>query len=253
SQEKRFFEELDLSEVSRKAIDRAVSLLGGKRVKSQKIPIILAPEVTADFISLFSVLLSAENVQKGKSLLCGRLGKKIASDKFTLIDDGTMEKGMGSAPFDAEGFPTKRKEVVVDGILETYLHNLYTASKDGVDTTGNAVRGYASIPSVGITNLFIMPGEKEPEEILKNVNKGLYILEVMGLHTVNLISGDFSLGVSGIWIENGEFAFPVKGVTIAGNLLEFFNRLEEVGKDLTFFGTVGGVTLVVSDVMVGGE
>ncbi|MCS7233222.1 MAG: TldD/PmbA family protein [Synergistetes bacterium] len=252
-QEKRFFKDLDLSEVVEKTVEKAVNLLGGKRIKSQRLPLVLSPEVSCDFISLFATLLSAENVQKGKSLLANKLGDKVASSHFSLIDDGTINRGMGSSPFDGEGFPTKRKEVIEKGILKTYLHNLYTASKDGVETTGNAVRGYASVPSVGITNLFVMPGDKSPEEILRSVKRGLYVVDVMGLHTVNLISGDFSLGVSGLWIENGEMVFPVKGISIAGNILELFSKIEDVGKDLIFFGNVGGVTLLVSDVMIGGE
>lgn len=253
AQERRFFRDLDSAEIVKKAVDRATSLLGGKRIKSQKLPLVLSPEASSDFISLFASLLSAENVQKGKSLLANKLGNKVAFDSFSLVDDGTLDRGVGSAPFDGEGFPTKRKEVIEKGILKTYLHNLYTAYKDGVETTGNAVRGYASVPSVGITNLFILPGDSSPEEILNSIEKGLYVLDLMGLHTVNLVSGDFSLGVSGLWIENGELTFPVKGVSIAGNLLEFFNRIEGVGKDLVFFGNVGGVTLLISGVMVGGE
>lgn len=253
AQETRFFSDLNPDEVLSKAVYKSVSLLGGKRIKSQKTSVILSPEVTSDFISLFSVLTSAENVQKGKSLLAGKLGRKVASEALSLVDDGTIDRGMGSAPFDGEGFPTKRKDLVLDGVLLSYLYNLYTASKDGTETTGNAVRGYASIPSVGATNLFILPGKRGFSEILEDTDSGLYIIDVMGLHTVNLISGDFSLGVSGLWIDKGELAFPVKGVSIAGNLLSFFSGVEEVGSDLVFFGSIGGTTVKVRDVMIGGE
>ncbi len=253
AQEKRFLRDLNPDEVISNAVYKAVSLLCGKRVRTRKASLILSPEVTSDFISLFSTLTSAESVQKGKSLLVGKLGMKIASEVLTLVDDGTIDGGVGSSPFDGEGFPTRRKSLLDRGVLLTYLHNLYTASKDGVETTGNAVRGYASIPTVGVTNLFVLPGARSFEEILRDTKEGLYVMDVMGLHTVNLISGDFSLGVSGIWVDKGELAFPVKGVTIAGNLLDFFSRVNEVGNDLTFFGSTGGVTMKVEDVMIGGE
>ncbi|MCD6362995.1 MAG: TldD/PmbA family protein [Synergistetes bacterium] len=253
SQERRFLRELDVETVIHKAVDRAVSLIGGKRLKTRKASLVFSPEATADFISLLSSLISAENVQKGKSLLIGKLGKRVASECVSIVDDGTLDGGIGSAPFDGEGFPTRRKMVIDRGVLMTYLHNTYTAAKDGVETTGNAVRGYSSVPAVGSTNLFIMPGERNSADILGDVKEGLYVLSVMGLHTVNLISGDFSLGVSGLWIDNGEKVFPVRGMTIAGNLLEFFNSVEEVGNDLQFFRSVGGATLKVGDLTIGGE
>ncbi len=253
SQEKRFLKDLNPEEVVQRAVERAVSLIGGKRLKTRKAALVFSPEATADFISLFSSLVSAENVQKGKSLLFGKLGKQIASECVSIVDDGTIDGGVGSSPFDGEGFPTRRKVVVDNGVLRTYLHNIYTALKDGVETTGNAVRGYSSTPGVGATNFFILPGERKPSEIIKDVREGLYVMNVMGLHTVNLISGDFSLGVSGMWIERGERTFPVRGMTIAGNLLDLFSKVEEVGDDLRFFGSVGGATMKVGDLTIGGE
>ncbi len=253
SQERRFLRELDAESVIHKAVDRAVSLIGGKRLKTRKASLVFSPEATADFISLFSSLVSAENVQKGKSLLFGKLGKQVASECVSIVDDGTINGGVGSSPFDGEGFPTRRKVVVDKGVLRTYLHNTYTAFKDNVETTGNAVRGYSSTPGVGSTNFFILPGERKPSEIIGDVREGLYVMNVMGLHTVNLISGDFSLGVSGMWIERGEKTFPVRGMTIAGNLLDLFSKVEEVGDDLRFFGSVGGATMKVGGLTIGGE
>ncbi|MEG3070470.1 MAG: metallopeptidase TldD-related protein [Candidatus Syntrophopropionicum ammoniitolerans] len=190
-------------------------------------------------MGIISSALTAEAVQKGRSLFAGKLGNRVAADVVTLIDDGTLEGGIGSAPFDGEGVPTGRTVLIDRGVLQQYLYNTYTAAKDGVHSTGNGVRGTFMTPEVGVTNLFIEAGQTPVAELFQDVASGLYVTEVMGMHTANPISGDFSVGVAGLLIENGEITAPVRGMAIGGNIIELFNNIDAVGDDLQFFGSRG--------------
>lgn len=245
---------LDPRAVGRKAAERAVRMLGAKPVRTQQVPVILDPYVVTGFLGLLGPSLTGEAVQKGRSLFAGKVGKRVASDKVNIVDDGTLPSGLASSPFDDEGYPTSRTILVKEGILQGFLHNTYTASKEGVSSTGNGTRSsYRSIPEVGITNFFIEPGNVNPEELIKDVKNGFYVTEVMGLHTANPISGDFSLGAAGLWVENGTFTRPVRGVALAGNLVELLKNIEEVGNDLQFFGSKGAPTIKISKMSVSGH
>jgi len=245
----RFLGEVSFEEVGRNAARRAVQLLGSKKVNAQKAHVILDNTVAAEFIEVFAPSLSSENVQKGKSLLSGKLGKRVVSSKISIIDNGLLPGKLGSSPVDDEGVSTKGKTLIREGLLQSYLYNTYTAKKDGVLSTGNSVRrGFSSPPSVGITNLYIEAVSRNDimgiNELFRAVDKCLYIIEAMGIHFVNPISGEFSLGVSGLWIEKGEVAFPVKEAIISGNLLSFFETVEAFGEDPRFFGNTGAPSIL---------
>ncbi|MFH0933133.1 MAG: TldD/PmbA family protein [Nitrospirota bacterium] len=245
----RFLDKVSFEDVGRNAARRAVQLLGSRRMNAQKTPVILDNLVAVEFMGIFASSLSSENVQKGKSLLTGKLGKRVISQKISMIDNGLLPGKLGSRPIDDEGVSSREKTLIRGGTLLSYLYNTYTAKKDGVSSTGNAVRsGFSGFPSVGISNLSIEPASKadivSTREIFRATDKCLYVTEAMGIHTANPISGEFSVGVSGLWIEKGEIVFPVKEAVISGNILSLFENIEAVGDDLTFFGNIGSPSLL---------
>lgn len=248
------FSHLDPDLVGKNAARRAVRMLGARPVSSQQVPVVLDPYVAAGFLGVLGPSLTGEAVQKGRSLFAGQLGRQVASEKISIIDDGTLPGGIGSSPFDGEGYPTARTALIQSGFLQGFLHNTYTAAKDGVLSTGNGTRGsFKSTPEVGTTNFFIAPGDVQAEELVKDLASGFYVTEVMGLHTANPISGDFSLGAAGIWIENGAFAQPVKGVAVAGNIMDLLKDVDGVGDDLRFIGSRGAPTLRISSMSISGH
>jgi PmbA protein len=180
------------------------------------------------------------------------LGQKIAGDNVNIIDDGTIAGGFGTSPFDGEGVSTRRTVVVENGVLKSYLLNTYTAKKLGLKTTGNASRGLAGTPGIGPGNYFLQPGGKTPKELVSGIKEGLYVTEFLG-QGVNLVTGDYSRGASGMWISGGEFAYPVEEITVAGNLKELFFNISEIANDLEFRGSVAAPTIRVDGLMVGGE
>ena len=245
----RFMNEISFEDVGRNAAIRALQLLDSRRMNAQKTHIILDNLVAAEFIGILASSLSSESVQKGKSLLSGKIGKSVISKKMNIIDNGLIRGKLGSCPVDDEGISSKDKTLINEGILSGYLYNTYTAKKDGVSSTGNAVRSsFAGLPSVGISNLFVDAVSKSDvlciSGIFKAVDKCLYVTEAMGVHTANPISGEFSVGVSGLWIEKGERAFPVKEAVISGNILSFFENVQAIGDDLVFFGNIGSPSLL---------
>lgn len=247
------YDQLDPEKIGREAGERAVRLIGATTINSQKGAIVLEPYIVTNFLGIISPALSAEAVDKGKSFFAGKVNEKVASQLVNLIDDGAMEGRILSAPFDGEGVPTSKTILVEDGILRGFLHNNYTAKKAGTKSTGNGVRGtYKSTPEVGTTNFYLAPGEGTAEELIKDTEKGLYVTDVMGMHTANPISGDFSLGASGIWIEKGNFTKPVRGVAIAGNLKDILKNMDRVANDLTFFVGKGAPTVRVRDITISG-
>ncbi|MBU7007621.1 TldD/PmbA family protein [Phosphitispora fastidiosa] len=248
------FNDLDPEKIGEEAARKAVRKLGAKSINTQKAVIVFDPHIGTSFLGIVAPALSAEAVQKGKSLFAGKVGQKISSDKVTITDHGAMPGGIASAPFDGEGVPTGKTVLIQNGELKGYLHNTYTAAKDKVWSTGNGIRNsFKSTPEVGTTNFYIEPGTTHPDDLIKDITSGLYVTDVMGMHTANPISGDFSVGASGIWIENGRFTKPVRGVAIAGNILDLLNEVEEVGSDLTFFGGKGSPTIRVSQMMISGS
>ena len=237
--------------IGNEAASRASKLLSPKSIPSQRITLILDPFIGAQLLGSISSLFFSDSVQKGKSLFANKLGQYVASSKISITDDGRLKGGLSSAPVDDEGVSTGRTKLIEDGKLCGYLYNSYYASKDGTISTGNGKRSsYKSLPEISPSNIYIMPGEKTTKD-----RTGLYITRVMGMHTVNPISGDFSIGAAGIMITNGQREFPVRGITIAGNLIDLLKSVEEVGNDLRFFplsSNFGSPTLVVSDIAVSG-
>ncbi|ABO49584.1 peptidase U62, modulator of DNA gyrase [Desulforamulus reducens MI-1] len=240
--------------VGKKAAERAVRMLGAKPVKTQRAAVVLDPYIATNFLGLLSPALSGEAVQKGRSLFGGKVGQQVAGELVSVVDDGRLKGGIASAPFDGEGVPTSETVLIEQGQLKGFLHNTYTAAKEGIRSTGNGVRGsFKSTPEVGTTNFFIRPGQVSADQIIQEVKNGLYVTEVMGMHTANPISGDFSLGAAGIWIENGALTKPVRGVAIAGNIMELLGSVDAVGNDLEFFGGKGSPTLRVASMSLSGS
>jgi PmbA protein len=225
--------------VGRKAAERALRRLGARKVPTARVG------------SLFEAV-TGDAIYRKASYLAGKLGQKIAHESVTVVDDGTMRGGFGSSPFDDEGVRTRRTVVVERGVLKNYLLNSYTARKLGMKTTGNASRGLTGNPGVGAHNFFLEPGPSSPENILRSVKNGFYVTDFMG-HGVNIVTGDLSYGASGLWIENGELAYPVEEVTVAGNLLEIFQGIAAIGSDLEFRSALASPTLLISEMTVAGQ
>lgn len=253
----RFLKEISFEGVGKTAARRALNLLGAQKIKPLKGFVILDNSIASEFLGILSSSLSSESVQKKRSMLANRKGDLVVSHKINIIDNGQINGRLGSRPVDDEGVPTKKKILIDNGILTGYLYNTYTAKKEGLSSTGNAVRGgFTSIPSVGITNLYIEPSSKNYETdfegILKRVDRGLYVTETMGMHTANPISGDFSVGASGLWIENGSISHPVKEAVISGNILNMFKNIVIIGDDLRFYGNIGTPSLLIEGIDISG-
>lgn len=248
------FADLKPEVIGQEASQEAVAMLGAKKVSSQRVPLVMPPRVATQFLGVLAPALSAEAVQKGRSLLAGKLGEMVASPRVTLIDDGKLPRGINSSPVDGEGVPSGRTVLIEGGQLQTYLYNTYTASKDGTDSTGNASRpSYRGTPEIGPSNLYLEAGDCNQGELLKDIAQGFYLLEVLGMHTANPISGDFSVGAAGIWIEKGELAYPVRGVAVAGNILDLFRGVEALGNDLRFYLGYGSPSIRFGPMAVSGE
>jgi len=250
----RFYDGLDVKLIGKRAGENAVRLLGGRRIKTVRCPVVLENSVATDFLGVIASSFIADSVQKGKSLFAGKIGVSVGSAILNVFDDGLYPGGLGTAPVDGEGVPRQRTPLIQSGVLKGYLYDTYTATKDKVKSTGNAVRpGIKAPPSCGLTNFYIEKGAFSIESLLSEAGTGLFVTEVMGMHTANPVSGDFSVGASGIWIENGKKAYPVKGVAIAGNIIDILKSVTALGGDLRFFGKIGAPSLLISELMVSGE
>ena len=250
----RFYHKLLIEEVGRRAARKALDLLGARHIDSVRTPVILEAEVAGEFLSIMASGFSSENVQKKKSLFIGRLDKEVVSPLITVIDDGVLDGGLGTAPSDDETVPMKQKTVIEKGRLAMFLYNTYTANKDKTESTGNGMRGgFKGVPGVGVTNLYVEPGQHSLNELMSSASKGLLVTEIMGAHTTNPISGDFSVGATGFWIKNGKKAYPVREITIAGNILDLMKDVDAVGNDLRFSGRIGSPSLRVKELSIGGK
>lgn len=249
---------LDLEEVAMQTAKRSTAILGGKKIKSQKVDIILDPLVSAQFLGVIAAGLTADSVQKGKSLFREMIGEKIFSVDIDILDDGTLPDGLSSRPFDGEGVFKGKTEVFRKGVLKTFLHNTYTARKDKALSTGNAARAsYRSTPGVGLSNFYICPSKTPFKELISGISRGLYVLDIIGLHSgTNPISGQMSVGAKGLWIEDGSLSYPVKEVTIATDILTFCKSISKVSDDLRFIpagGYFGSPSILVKDITVSGK
>jgi len=253
----RSFSHLDSPEsVGKEAARRAIQRLGARRVPTQRVPVVFAPETARTLIGSVFEAASGDAVWRGASLLAGRLGETIGAAHLTIVDDNTMllptgAGGFGTSPFDDEGLSSQRTIVVENGVLRNYLLNTYSARKLGMKSTHNAARGLAGAPGIGCGNLFLEPGELTAEQIIGDVAAGLYVTGLMGFG-VNVVTGDYSRGATGLWIENGQLTHAVEEVTIAGNLAEMLRNVTAVGNDLVFRGSVASPTLRVDGMTIAG-
>ncbi len=241
---------------AKKIVSRALSQLGAQRVKSGNYKILLRNLVAGEILDAMSNIFSAEAVIKDLSRLKDKVGARIANPLLTLIDDPHLKDGMGSASFDGEGVATYSKEIVTNGILNTYLHSLTTAKIFNVNSTGNASRSsFKSSVNISPTNMYIKPTNTSFDDLVTNIQDGLYITEIQGLHSgLNSISGDFSLSASGFLIKNGEIDTPIHEMTIAGNFFDLLEKIEEIGNDLDFGpSNIGSPSLAIKSLTVAGE
>jgi PmbA protein len=239
-------------QVGKVAARRTLRRLGARKVKTARVPVVLDPQVARALLGEICEAVNGDLIYRRASFLAGKLGERVAGENITVIDDGTMYGGFGSSPFDGEGVPTRRTVVIERGILKSYLLNCYTARKLGLQTTGNAARGLAGNPGISAGNFFLEPGARAPEQILSGISNGLYVTEFLGFG-VNMVTGDFSRGASGLWIQNGELAYPVEEITVAGNLKDMLLNVTETGNDLEFRGAIASPTLRIDGLTVAGE
>jgi PmbA protein len=238
--------------VGEKAAQRTLRRLGAKKVKTSEVPVVFEPEIAASLLRNLSSAISGYSLYKGASFLVGKLGTEIASELVTVIDDGTIPAALGSRPFDGEGLPIKRKAVVEKGRLQSYLLDTYSGKKLGMPSTGNASRSVGEPPGVAPSNFYLTAGAHSPDDIIASVKSGFYVTELIGFG-VNLVTGDYSRGAAGIWIEDGKLTYPVEEVTIAGNLKEMFQNIEMLGNDLEMRGRVAAPTVKISKMTVAGN
>ncbi|WP_288297136.1 TldD/PmbA family protein [Pyramidobacter piscolens] len=234
------------------AVGHTVRMLHGEPLPTGRYTLALEPEVVASFLGALSELFFASNVCKGLTLLADKMGERVASPVVTLVDDGRLYSGMGTAAYDAECVATQRTVLLDHGRLVSWLSNLQYGKRLGTVSTGNGSRGLSSLPDVDVSNLFVVPGTRSAEELAAVYDDCFCVTELMGLHTVDSVSGDFSLAARGLYRKHGVFR-PVSAVTIAGNLCDFLHKIIEVGGDLRFYDRFGGCTMVVDDIAVAGK
>ena len=234
------------------AAKRTVRRLGARKVGTKRVPVVFDQEMAGSLLGNLCGALSGYALYKGASFLMGQLGKGLAPEFVTVYDDGRMVGGLGSRPFDGEGLPTRKNIVLERGVLRSYVLDSYSGRKLGLPSTGNASRSVGESPSVGPTNFYMVPGTRSVQDIVGSVKDGLYVTELIGFG-INMVTGDYSRGASGYWIENGELAYPVEEITIAGNLKQMYRDIELVGNDLVFRGRIACPTLKISEMMVAGN
>src|ERR1700722_6024540 len=238
--------------VGRRAAQRTVRRLGARKVLTQKVPVIFDSVTARALMGNLFEAVEGDSIYRKASFLAGKLGERVASENVTVIDDGALPGLFGTSPFDDEGVPSRRTVVIDRGVLKSYLLNSYAARKLGLRTTGNAARGITGNAGVGHGNFYLQNGDRSAEEIVRGVRQGLYVTELIG-QGVNIVTGDYSRGAAGLWIENGEFAYPVSEITIAANLKRMLLDVEAAGSDLEFRGSVASPTLWIREMTVSGS
>ena len=252
--------------IGQEAARRTLRRLGARRVPTQQAPVVFSPEVARSIVGNIFDAANGDAIYRHATFFADMVGERVAGDNVTVIDDGTLvfdkaldhagsirTGGFGTSPFDGEGLPTRRTVLVENGILKSYVTNTYTARKLGLAaSTGNASRSLASNPGIGAGNFFLQPGTLTPEQIIAGVPNGLYVTETMGFG-VNLVTGDYSQGAAGLWIENGELAYPVEEITIAGNLKDMYRNISAIGNDLEFRSAAAAPTLRIDGMTIAGS
>jgi PmbA protein len=238
--------------VGREAARRAVRRLGGRKGETVEVPVVFDPETAASLVRSLAMAASGPSLYRGTSFLIGQRGRTVASPRVTIVDDPLMPQGLGSRPFDGEGLPSRRTVLVDRGVLASYLLDTYSARRLGLAATGHAAREDGGGVTVGYTNLYLEPGPWSPEEILRSVDRGLYVTELIGFG-VNFATGDYSRGAVGFWIEDGELVYPVEEITVAGNLGQMLQDVDMVGRDLSFRDQTAAPTLKIARLTVAGQ
>lgn len=245
---------LDVEQVGREAARKAVEMLGARRIASARCPVVFEPGAAADMVEFVGASFLAENVLKHKSMLAGKLDRVAFSPMISMMDDGIRDGGFASFPFDAEGSPSQATRVVEKGRICRFLCDRYYARRMGISSTGNSQRqGIFVPPGTGVTNFYIVNGESDPTGLIRGIHNGLMVRELLGMHTANPVTGDFSLGAAGFWIQDGELAHPVKGIALAGNIMELLAKVDAVGNDLRFFANIGSPSIRVEMLDVSGQ
>ncbi len=237
--------------LGREAARRACRRLGARKQPTTEVPVVFDPETAASLIRAFAVAASGPSLYRGTSYLRGRLGERLAAPGVSIVDDPLIPGGLGSRPFDGEGLASRRTVLLDRGVLTSYLLDTYSARKLGLGATGHAARESGGGVTVGYTNLYLEPGRSTPEEIVRSVDRGLYVTELIGFG-INFVTGDYSRGAVGYWIEKGELAYPVEEITIAGNLGEMLRQIEMIGNDLAFRDQTAAPTLKIARMTVAG-
>jgi PmbA protein len=249
----RYRDRLDSpEEIGRLAAQRALRRLGARRVKTCEVPVVFDPLAARTLIKHVFDAVSGDAIYRKRSFLVGQIGEAVASQNVTIVDDARLIGGLGSSPFDDEGVSTQLTSVIENGILRSYLHTAYTGRKLGARPTGSGSRTGSGNISVGPTNFYLKPGRLSAEAIIGSVKSGLYVVELIGFG-VNTVTGDYSRGVTGLWIEDGKLTYPVQEVTIAGNLRQMLRDIEMIGSDIAFMGSVASPTLKIRNMTLSGE
>ncbi len=248
-----FYDQLDVTAIAKEATRTAVELLGAGRPDTIKCPAILRNSVVAELLEFLAPSFSAEEIEKGRSMLAGKQGERVFAESITLVNDGLLAGGYATSPFDGEGCPSRRISVIEGGFFQTPLYDHRLALKAGTTSSGCAGRGLKAPPEIGITNFFLPAGKKSAAQLFDGITRGILLTDLMGVHTANPVTGDFSLGASGILIENGKLTRPVRGFAVAGNILGLLRSVTDVASDLRFFGSVGAPSVRISEISVGGS
>lgn len=248
---RRFADLASPETIGKRAAERALRRLGARKIPTCRAPVIFEPRTARGLLEHIFDAVDGESVYRKSSFLAELLGEKVAPEVVTLIDDATIPGSFGASPFDSEGVRSRRTVVIERGVLRTWLTNTYAARKLSLKTTGNAVRGITGNASVGHNTLYLEPGARTGDEIVRSIRRGLYVTELIG-SGINIVTGDYSRGAAGLWIENGEFAYPVSEITIAANLADMLSGISAIGSDLEFSGSTGAPTLVIQEMTISG-
>ncbi len=249
----RFLEDLNLDMLVSDIFNNTISLLDPKSFETRSIAVVFSSDSMVSLLRTFSSIFLGDFLIKNKTILKDKLNEQIANPRVNIIDDGTLNRALGSSYYDADGNPTRENIVVENGVFKGFLHNLYTAKKLNVESTSNSVRAsYKSMPTTGIHNLYLKPSSHSVEELLGAYEECLYITELMGLHMADPISGNFSLGASGVYYKSGKPEHAVRAATVASNFLELLKKIKLIGNDFRFFGHVGSASVLVENITIGG-
>ena len=245
--------DVDPEFVGGSAAERATAGLGAQKAKSGRAPAVMENMVAMELLQAFSGAFMGDEVAKGKSMLAGLMGKDVVSSAISIIDDGLLKGGWAASRVDGEGVMRRRTDLIKEGKLSSFLYDTYWGKISGAPSTGNSSRrSYKGVPSIGTSNLYIEAGERTLDELIKTMDTGFFITELMGVHTINTITGEFSLGAQGFRVEGGEVKYPVRGMAISGELLALFSKVEEVGSDQRFIGGSGAPSLLLSELDISG-